>query len=104
MEQFIYIPIFILMWLPESIQIQYAKIVWSRKSDAHILYAYENHNEWKTVGVDSITRDAEEKLQKYILPEMSRRGLDGPPLRSLWSRANEHLIDIYLRNYPNIKF
>lgn len=104
MKKFIYIPIFILMWLPESLQIKYAKIVWSRKKDANILYAYEECNEWMTVGVDSITFDCEEKLKNYIIPEIERRGLELPHLRSLQSRADEHLVDVYRCLYPGIYF
>jgi len=104
MKKLIYLPTFILIWLPESLQIKYCKIVWSRKPDAKVLYAYESCNEWITVGVDSITLDAREKMQIYIIPEMDRRGLERPPIRSLESRAHEHLVDVYRRKYPEINF
>jgi hypothetical protein len=100
----LFIPLSVLIFLPDSIQKKRISLEWKIKPDEKVLYAYEDCNEWIQLGIESICASSTKRMNEIIIPEMDRRGLARPPLRSLSQRANEDLHELYRKKYPHIDF
>ena len=77
------LPLLIVSFLPKKWQDKYIQKQWNNKEDEHILIAFEDANQWielskgrmSTATIRKIAADCQDRLDKFILPQMNRRGL-----------------------------
>ena len=82
-----WVPKWMLPLIPVGIRINYVRDnigkVWEEKSNRSILDAFEDATDWVDISMgmfespttDKIAQDCYMRLEKYILPQMVRRGL-----------------------------
>lgn len=81
------IPLWLLIYLPKSVQEREIKRCWAAKSDENILVAYRSCKDWIYAGNSKYSGDVmkemaagcQQKLDTYVLPEIKRRGLNVEP-------------------------
>ena len=77
------LPLLIISFLPKKLQDKYIQKQWDNKEDKHILIAFEDASEWirlskgimSTPTLRGIAASCQDRLDKFILPQMNRRGL-----------------------------
>jgi len=77
------LPFFILPFLPDKVANRQIYAIWDRKSDQQILHSFDDATGWIDLSmgimasptIDDIAQDCYGRLDKYILPQMKKRGL-----------------------------
>lgn len=76
------LPLMIVSFLPKKWQNDYVQHVWDSKTDKSIIHAYDDCMGWicfsrgmSCDGTASIASRCEDKLEKYINPQMKKRGI-----------------------------
>ena len=81
------LPLWVLTFMPESVKESQIQKRWDRKSDESVLIAYNDCIGWvrlmeqtssnvPTPVLDELYVECKSKLDRYILPQIKRRGLD----------------------------
>ena len=77
------LPLLVITFLPKKYQERYIQKQWDNKSDDDIMIAFNDAIDWmqlasgrmSTGAIKDIARDCEDRLRKYIMPQVTRRGL-----------------------------
>ncbi len=73
----------VVSYLPKKYQDKYIQKQWGKKSDASIMAAYKDATEWieiskgimSTPTIRDIASDCQDRLDKFIMPQVNKRGL-----------------------------
>ena len=77
------IPHWILIYLPKKLQDKHTQLVWNNRTDKDIMSAYEDAQGWIDISKGvfeskttlDIAYDCKNRLDKWIIPQMIKRGL-----------------------------
>lgn len=77
------LPLWIVIMLPEKMQKRFIQNVWDNRTDQQIMEAHDNAVEWIGLSkgrmacssLTSIADSSQDRLDKYILPQMRKRWL-----------------------------
>ena len=77
------LPLLIVSFLPKKLQDKYIQHRWDKKTNKDILVAFKDATEWIELGnglltsstIMEIAGDCQDRLDKFILPQMIKRKL-----------------------------
>ena len=77
------LPLLVLSFLPKKYQERYTQKQWDKKSDDDIMVALADAEGWigldkgvvSTPTINKVAADCKDRLDKYIMPQVTKRGL-----------------------------